>query len=61
MYFHLTKAQNFLATDLTEWNDDPLYQELKTAASKIKVMNDSAERAIAMVQQYNSSLTKNEE
>jgi len=27
----------------------------------MKVVNDSAERAIALMQQYNSSLTKNEE
>jgi len=39
-------AQNFLAKDPTEWNDDPSYGELKTAVSKTKVMNDSAERAI---------------
>ena len=56
-----TKAQQFLAKNPTEWNDDPSYQELKTAASKMKVVNDSAERAIALMQQYNSSLTKNED
>ena len=55
------KAQNFMAKDPTEWNDDPSYQELKTAASKMMVVNDSTERAIALMQQYNSSLTKNEE
>jgi len=48
-----TKAQNFLANDLAEWN----YQELKTAASDIKVVNDNAERAIALMMLYNSSLT----
>jgi len=52
------KAQDFLTKDLAEWNDDPSYQELKTAAS---TMNDTAVRAIAMMQQYNSSLTKNKE
>ena len=47
-----TKAQNFPANDPAEWND----QELKTAAS-IKVVNDNAERAIALMTLYNSSLT----
>jgi len=47
-----------LVKDPTEWNDDRSYQDLKTAASKMKVLNDSAERDM---QQYNSSLTKNEE
>jgi len=55
------KAQIFLVKDPTEWNDDRSYKDLKTAASKMKVVNDSAERAIALMQQYNSSLTKNEE
>jgi len=55
------KAQNFLSKDPAEWNDDPSYQELKTAASKMKFVNDSAERAIALMTRYNSSLTKNEE
>jgi len=52
------KVQDFLTKDLAEWNDDPSYQELKTAAS---TMNDTAERAIALMQQYTSSLTKNKE
>jgi len=54
------KAQDFLAKDPAEWDDDPSYQELKTAASSMKVVNDTAERAIALMQQYNSSLTKKE-
>ena len=55
------KAQDFLAKDPAEWNDDPSYQELNKAASAMKVVNDTAERAIALMQHYNSSLTKNEE
>jgi len=43
-----------------EWLDDPDYNELKHAASVMKVVNDTRER-IAQMQQYNSSLTKNEE
>jgi len=56
-----TKAQNFLVKDPREWNDDTCYQELHGAASAMKVVNDSAERAFALMQQYNSFLTKNEE
>ena len=55
------KAQSFLAKDPKEWHDDPSYHDLRTAASVMTVVNDSAERAIALMQQYNSSLTKNEE
>jgi len=32
------KAQNFLAKNPTEWDDDPSYQKLKTAESKMKVV-----------------------
>jgi len=45
-----------MAKDPTEW----LLGTLQ-AASTMKVVNDSAERAIALMQQYNLSLTKNEE
>jgi hypothetical protein len=55
------KAQGFLVRDPKDWCEDPSYQELRTAASVMTVVNDSAERAIALMQQYNSSLTKNEE
>lgn len=54
-------AQNFLNKDPSQWQEDPSYQELNDAASTMKVVNDSAERAIALMQKYNSSLTKNEE
>ena len=55
------KAQSFLSKDPKEWKDNASYQELKDAAEKMKVVNDSAERSIALMQQYNSSITKNEE
>jgi len=55
------KTQDFLAKDPAEWNADPSCKELKTAVSRMKVVNDTAERAIALMQQYYSSLTKNEE
>ena len=54
-------AQSFLAMDPGEWSDDPFYQDFRRAASTMTVVNDSAERAIALMQQYNASLTKNEE
>jgi hypothetical protein len=54
-------AQGFLVKDPVEWNDDPMYQNFKIAAFAMTVINDSAERAIALMQQYNASLTKNVE
>jgi hypothetical protein len=55
------KAQSFLAKAPEEWNEDVSYQDLKKAAMAMTVVNDSAERAIALMQRYNSSLTKDEE
>src|SRR6218665_325181 len=55
------KAQSFLSKDPEECGDDPSYQDLRMAASTMTVVNDSAERAIAFMQQYSMSLTKNEE
>src|SRR6218665_1293667 len=55
------KAQSFPSKDREEWFDDPSYQDLRMALSTTTVMNDSAERATALTQQYNVPLTKNEE
>ena len=50
------KVQSFSLKDPTEWNDDPCYQEINKAAS-MKVVNDTAERSVALIRQYNSTLT----
>src|SRR6218665_894171 len=55
------KAQSFLSKYPDKLCDDPSYQDLRMAASTMTVVNDSAERDIAFMQQYNMSLTKNEE
>src|SRR6218665_2542627 len=55
------KAQSFFLRDREEWCDDPSYQDLRMTLSTTTVMNDSAERATALMQQYNMPLTKNEE
>lgn len=43
------KAASFLAKDPEEWNDDPSYTALKKAASSMRVVNDAAERGIALI------------
>src|SRR6218665_1609355 len=55
------KAQIFLSKVREEWCDDPSYQDFWMAASTMPVVNDSAERDIALIQQYNMPLTKNED
>src|SRR6218665_962161 len=51
------KAQSFLS----KGPDDPSYQDLRMAASTMTIVNGFAERDIALTQQYNMPLPKNEE
>lgn len=51
----------FLSKDPEEWEQDESYQKLKRIAQHMKVVNDTAERGIALIQTYNESLTRDEE
>jgi hypothetical protein len=42
------------------WTDSPLYDKAKSVVDSIKVVNDSAERTVALMSSYNESITKNE-
>lgn len=55
------RAVSFLKKDPTEWKDDLVYIEMEDKASNLKVVNDCAERGIALINKFNSSITKNEE
>ncbi|KAK7793692.1 hypothetical protein R5R35_008899 [Gryllus longicercus] len=52
---------DFLNTDPSLWESNNYYQEARHCLSFVKVVNDTAERAVALVSQFNSSLTRNEE
>jgi len=52
------KAQDFLAKDPVEWGDNLFYQDFKMAASKMTVVNYSAERAIALMPKINGFIKK---
>lgn len=43
------------------WEDDAIYIMMKEKAGLLKVVIDCAERGIALVTQFNSSITKNVE
>ena len=52
---------NFIMTNDPEtWNDSPLYAQNKCIVDSLKVVNDMAERSIALMSDFNSSITKNE-
>lgn len=52
---------NFLAKDPSEWISDQNYQDAREIVTKLKVINDVAEKAVKLIEDYNKSLTKNEE
>ena len=51
----------FLSQDIVNWPELPSYISARNKAASLKVINDSAERAIALATTFNSSLTKQEE
>jgi hypothetical protein len=55
------KARNFLLKDPDEWHADASYQNLSESVHRMKVVNDIAERSIALIEKYNESLTKDED
>ena len=53
-------ATSFLLKEPDHWSEDVTYKLFQEKAAKMKVVNDCAERGVALIQQYNSSLTKDE-
>lgn len=46
--------------DPATWNDSPEYQEGKNLVYSLKVVNDAAERSVALMSMFNESITRNE-
>lgn len=55
------KSAAFLTKDPSEWPTDEVYIEMREKARQMKVVNDCAERGIALITKFNASLTKNEQ
>jgi hypothetical protein len=55
------KSQSFLKKSPGQWADDPFFKELRDRCIQMKVVNDTAERGISLIQKYNETLTKDEE
>lgn len=54
------KAKTFMEKSPDQWEQDGSYTELRDRAARLKVVNDTAERGIALMQTYNQTLTKDE-
>ena len=53
--------KQFLEHDPSEWDNLEQYKRSQDTCHSVKVVNDFAERSVALIQQLNSSLTRNEE
>src|SRR5277367_5012810 len=52
---------SFLDADVHEWPEMDSFQEAQKIVRGLRVINDSGERAIALVTSFNSAITRNEE
>lgn len=52
---------DFLLVDPTLWEQNDSYIEAKHCLQHLRVINDTAERGVALIKKFNSTLTKNEE
>ncbi|XP_050539977.1 uncharacterized protein LOC126904787 [Daktulosphaira vitifoliae] len=50
----------FLKLDSSNWEGDKYYQEAKKIVKSIRVVNDTAERGVKLMEEFNDKLTKNE-
>lgn len=57
--FHLNT--DFLTTDVSLWHKNKSYRECVEMVNNLAVVNDSAERGVKLMEDYNDILTKNEE
>ncbi|KAG7158827.1 hypothetical protein Hamer_G031926, partial [Homarus americanus] len=55
------RAQLFLSKDPKTWKDDEVFITMRDRAINMKVVNDRAEKAIALIERYNESITQNED
>lgn len=52
---------DFLEVDIEMWTSDESYRENEEYFKQMKVVNDAAERGVALVSDYNQCLTKKED
>ncbi|XP_044588548.1 uncharacterized protein LOC123267771 [Cotesia glomerata] len=52
---------NFLDDDVSLWPTNESYQKAILFLSKVRVINDTAERGVSLISEYNLTLTKDEE
>jgi hypothetical protein len=54
------RAAAFLEKDPADWSTDETFCEMQQKVRQLKVVNDSADRGIALISAFNSTITKDE-
>ena len=54
-------SQAFLQVDPSQWEYQAEYQRSQQLVQSVRVVNDLAERGVVLIQEFNSSLTRDEE
>lgn len=54
-------ATDFFQKEPSQWQNEPSYIQGVNIVSKMRVVNDTAERNVKLMEEYNNSLSKNEE
>lgn len=54
-------SSEFLKIDPVEWKNNVEYNNARNIVSSIKVVNDTAERNVKLIEDFNQKITKNEE
>ena len=57
----LDLQEEFMEHDPSKWVELEVYQRNQEVVRSVKVVNDLAERGVALIQEFNLSLTRNEE
>ena len=57
----LSQISTFLAMDPSEWDEEETFQEALRIINGLAVVNDRAERGVALIQEFNKKLTSGEE
>lgn len=61
-FFSITgMSSDFLKKKVEDWINDKEYINSKEIVTKLKVVNDTAERGVSLIQEYNKILTLNED
>ena len=58
---NLCIPDSFLKTPVETWNDSECYTDAEGIVKSLKAVNDTAERGVKLIQDYNTMLTKDEE